>query len=571
MDCATLVLSLNGVIQELNWINIIKIINKIFGGKYMKCEFCRHENEKGVKFCGKCGAQLPDVPESSTENKVDIKETAGSVVSMVKALPLKKLLTFIIPAVVVIIALIIIIPMLIPSNIAISKDNISIFNVQDMVVISGNNNSKFTIDGRLHSSQKNLNGSKAVVLTDYSYSSGGTLWFVTTSGSTRIADEVFSYQIADSGNGVAYFAERDNNNDTSSLYLYDTSSRRTTLITYEAFGGMVAISPNGKSVAYISDYDRSNNEFTGYIRIDGKSAERLGNNMMAIAISDGGKHIYYTRMSEDGWSASLHVRSGRNDNRLIPEISSWGWSSIILNRDYSQVIFNIDDRAFFSRNGSERERVAGSSIYGLLLPRGGQSVSYSSGGPNIMVYGVRTFANTLAVTNNGIEIIANNFEANRVTSSNSNAFISDDGKSLLFISGSTLVRIDPNKKDAERNEIARDVRTFTASNNGRTVFYVNRDDELWCVKGNGRPSRVANFVSSDYLTMSNNSNKIFFLVDRTRSGGELHYSNNGGRNVRITTDVTEVWNTPANVFYRTIDSDLFRSNGNERFTLFQGD
>jgi hypothetical protein len=529
-----------------------------------------------VKFCGKCGAEITGT-QKVDDSKADVKETISSVTNMIKVMPLKKLLKFAIPAVLIILAMIIVLPMLRGANISIAKDSISFFADGDSVIVSGNNNTKFTISGEMRSSQISMDGSKAVLLTDFVSGSGGTLWLVTTSNSTRIAEDVLAYQIADSGNGVVYFTDFDSRNSTAALYLYDTSSRRTTLISDEAmFEGRemvgVCISPDGKSVGFIGDVDNSSNELTGYIRVDGKSTERLGNNMFALAISNGGRHIYYVRMTEDGRRASLHVRSGRNENRLIPDMSSWG-VSMLLNRDYSEVLFSVEDRTFISRNGGERTRVSGSAINGLLLPQGGQ-MRYTHGNMGgIIVYGVRSFANTLAVTSGGIELINNKFEADRVPGSNSirgQAFVSDDGRNLLFITGNgNLVRVDTNRLDAERNEIERGVRSFVASNDGRTVFFVNSDEELWHVRGNGRPSKVSDFVSSERIVMSNNSNRVFFLVDYIhRNGGELHFSDNGRRSTKIADDVMSVWSTRTNIFYTNFDSELFRSNGNERFSPF---
>lgn len=548
----------------------------------MKCEFCGHENEKGVKFCGKCGAQIPEKP-TDNENKTDIKEAVTSVTKMVKTMPLKKILKFAVPAVLVIIVILIAAPLLRGSNFSIVKDSINIFTDGDEVIVSGNNNAKFTIDGELYSSQKSIDGSKAVVLTDYSYSSGGTLWFVTPSGSVRIADDVLAYKTSDSGSGVVYLTDYDSNKNIAALYLYDTSSKKATRITDEAmysdYGSVtgICISPNGKTVSYISDYDSAKKELTGYIKIDGKAAEKLGDNMFALAISDGGKNIYYAKMTKDGAGASLNVRSGNSDNRLISDISSYG-TLLILNKDYSQIIFNLDGKAYFSQNGSERVKIDNSIISALVLPRGSQAAYTYSGMSGITVYGygVNSFSNTLAICSDGIVCIDNKFEASKISGSTpyeNRASLSNDGKTLVYITASgNLSVIDPTKADAERKELAKDVTAFVASNDGKTIYYINDDDELWCIKGNGKPSKISDDVYTEYLALSYNSNKVFFLVDySSRTGGQLYYSDNGGKRTKISggDDVSMVWSTPSNIFFLTVDSELYRSSGNEKFVLFQ--
>jgi hypothetical protein len=540
----------------------------------MRCGFCGHTNQPGVKFCSKCGAAFPEVPVEEV-NKVDIKSTVSSVTKMAKTMPIKKLLLIIIPVVVLIVAAIIVIPMLIGPSVLMRTDNISIFTDRDEVIISGNNNSRFGIDGTFVSMQRSLDGSKAVILTDYG-SSGGTLWFVTTSRVTHVADDVLEYLLADSGNGVAYVTDYDSRNDVATLYLHDTSSGRATRVTEDAMylGSMwgVSISPNGRSLTFTSDYDRDSREYYGYIRVDGRAPERIGKNTYGVAISNGGRHLYYVRTSDDN-VRSLHVRSGNNDNRLISELNH---VSIMLNRDYSQAIFQIDDRSFISQSGGERERIGGTNVWRIILPRGAQIGGNSD---HTIVYGIRSFANNVIHNNDGLAYMDRNFETSRISSTSdyaSLALVSENGRTLLYLNNNGhLSAIDPTRPGAERREIGRDVESFVATNNARTVYFVNSDNELWCAKGNSAAEKVSDDVYAASLAMPFRGNRAFFIVDWSarRNSGELFFSNNGGRRAKVGggDDVVRVWSTATNIFYRTIDNDVFRSNGNDRFSLFAED
>jgi hypothetical protein len=508
-------------------------------------------------------------------NKADIKSTVSSVTQMAKAMPIKKLLMFAIPVVVLIVAAIIVIPMLIGPSVLMRTDNISIFSDRDEVIISGNNNARFAIDGSFVSTQRSLDGSKAVVLTDYG-SSGGTLWFVTTSRVTHVADDVLEYLLADSGNGVIYVTDYDSRNDVATLYLHDTSSGRETRITEDAMyqGSMlgISISPNGKSVTYRGDFDRDNREYYGYTRVDGRASERLGKNTYGVAISNGGRHLYYVRTSDDN-VRSLHVRSGNNDNRLISELNH---VFLMLNRDYSQAIFQIDDRSFITQNGGERDRIGGSNIRRIILPRGAQIGGNSD---HATVYGVRSFANNVVQNNDGLAFMDRNYETNRISSTSdyaSLALVSENGRTLLYLNNNGhLSAIDPTRAGAERREIGRDVESFVATNNARTIYFVNSDNELWCASGNRPAEKVSDDVYAASLAMPFRGNRAFFIVDWSarRNSGELFFSNNGGRRVKLGggDDVVRVWSTATNIFFRTIDNDVFRSNGNDRFTLFAED
>jgi len=531
------------------------------------CRLCGSLISLGMKFCYKCGKkQLVSI--NTPNDKVDVKKDVGNIS---KKMPVQKVLLVVIPVILIVLTLIIFVPTSSGNNFSFAKDSISFFPDDDKIYISGSNNSGFTIEGSSSQIQVSIDRKKAAVLTDNNGVSGGTLWLVTTSNAKRIADDVFDFQISASGNGVIYLTDYNNRNNTATLYLYNTSSNKASRITddavyfsgYNLFG--ICISPDGKSVGYISDYDIYSNEFIGYIKVDGKATERLGNNSYAMALSDSGKIIYYVKMSDNGRGASLHSRRGRTENRLVPDMPSHDLG-IYLNRDYSEIIFSVDNKTYISRNGGEREILTSNHINGLFInPETKVMVS-----GNVTIYEIRTFKNTIINSNNRLEYINSRFETERISGINFNEtrqmFLSQDGKTLFFLTDGILSRIDPSKLNAERTFISRSVSSFIASNDGKTIYYVDYNEDLWRVRGNGNPSKVANFVSSRHLAIFNNN--AFFIIDyNSRSGGDLHFSNNGRSSKKIAGDVMNVWSSPTGVFYLTRDSEYYRSNGNSNFSL----
>ena len=114
----------------------------------MICEYCGHDNQTGVKFCSNCGAQFPDKPaKPERSDKSGAKGMFTGTINTLKAIPVKKVLMIVAPAIVLIVAVIIIISMLSGPGVSVKKDSISTFLCVDQVAISGNNNAKFTIDG----------------------------------------------------------------------------------------------------------------------------------------------------------------------------------------------------------------------------------------------------------------------------------------------------------------------------------------------------------------------------------------------------------------------------------------
>ena len=539
----------------------------------MKCTACGCELELGAKLCANCGVEVP-------ESAAGEESSASAALAMPKPMPPKKLLLFAVPVVLVILAITAVLFMQNGTRVYNAKNSITFFKNGNTVTVSAND-AAFTIDGALYSYQKNMDGSKAIALTDYTDNSTGTLWFVTATNCTKIDDGVFAYQIASSGNGVVYTADYNHLSDTATLYLYDTVAANTTQITdiamqnayFNASTG-ICISPNGKSISYMSDYNSPDGKMAGYIKIDGKAPEKLGDNMFAIAMADGGRYIYYAEISSETQTATLNVRSRDNDNtRLIDD--EFQGTRLMLNEDYSQAIFNIGNASYISRNGSERVKISNSVLGGLFLPRETQAYFYVDT-LGYSVYGTRTFANALAKSLDGLVYINDEFETIPVPGSGPyyhRVAVSDDGKTLLFTAdGGSLTVINPIQPGVQGKVLAEEVATFSATADGKTIYYINSANELWCTKDNEKPIKICDNVSPTYLALSYRSNKVFFLVNyNPEDGGELHYTINGEKGIKVTggDSVARVWDTPASVFYLTVDADLYRSNGSESFVLLQ--
>jgi len=505
---------------------------------------------------------------------------SGGIIDKIKALPLQKVLMFGVPALVIIIAAIIFLPMIFGSGSSGVTDSIIMFGDKDEIVISGNNNNKFSIFGEYRQSQSSIDFSKVAVLTDYDYTNGGVLWFVTTSKAVKVADDVLAFKISDTGKGIVYLTDHDSRNNEATLFLYDTSRGNATKIAEDAMyvgdGQMngVCISPDGKSVAYISDYDPSDDSVNGYMKIGNRAPEKVGSNMYAIAISDGGRHMYYVKQSNEG-VVSLHVKSGRNENRLISDVSSS--ITLRLNKDYSQAVFNHDGRAYITKNGGERDRFYSQTVSSFLLPPGTPWGQHSgSGRINVTVYGLRSLTPAVIMTSDGLVRIDNKYESNKIASSYDYmhyASISANGKTLLFITNNGhLASIDPTRSSAERKEVGRNVDQYVASADAKTIYFVNEDDELYFVRGNGSPTKVADDVDGP-LVMQWNSSRAFFVVDMGRRGGELYSTNNGRGKTKVSggDEVNALLATPRCIFYGNYDDEIFRSNGNDRFTRFAED
>jgi len=501
------------------------------------------------------------------------------------------------------------------SNIAdIMIDSIEVFDFTDddgnPIVIVAANNSHFIINGKLYHDRgssvtirRSMDGTRAAFLTDYDrhpWASfiegidshiGGTLWLVTSQEYVRVADGVVAYMISDSGDGLIYIVNNDDNL-TASLYLFDAITGNSALLTNDAnFHNTVpqaAISPNGKTVVYVSG-GSDNTELRTYFRINNGSAEALeGINILPLAIADDGKYIYYV---ENFFGlASFYVKSTSGITMLATGVTMDDYSHIpamIFNRDNSQVIYNANGESFISLNGQVGQRLTTVSISELVMPLWAQSISCRKPFGTIR-YGVETLANntarhhstgfsaTAAVSR--FVFINNAYYAVDIDRSVSSEFwavatISNNGKQLFYTNTTGgISAIDPTNSNAQGRSIRHSSGGYIwASSDGAIIYFRNGNGELWLAEGNREPIRITDGVGGWlHVALSPDDRTLFFMLE---GSGSLYYTRNGSNKARVTdTDevrILEVRSTPTSVFYRAMNIDnrmfIFRSSGDENF------
>lgn len=540
----------------------------------MKCNICGQKNQISAKFCASCGSQLPKLTEQEISGA-----GAGKSALNTKSTTLKAILKIAIPVLALIVLAIAILPGLLKnSNYIFPKGDMVFFILDESSTISIKNNPKITIDGEVNSISYSLDGSKAAVLVNGESETGGELWYLDESGKYKITDNALSYLISASGNGIAYLTDYDFDADTATLYLYDSKSKKATKINDEVFyqGIGLCISPDGKTVGYMTDFDMTNEEFRCFIKRDGKKAEGLGKNELVLILADDAKYIYYAKIVDSNLG-SLYVKKGKNETKLISDLSSVDIERLFINYNHTQLLFSYEGKAYLSRDGKEKEKIYNSEVNDLVIPQYVQ-VRRPYNRMDIVTYGIKSFTDVVMATDdNKAFYIDNKLETMRLPiSANTNIFsVAISGKDIVFLDSSRkLCRLDLAKPDADKNVIAEDVLQFKASPDGKFVCFLNCDDELWCVNGNSKPKKIADDVET--FIISNSGNSVFFLSDYFGGTGTLYYSRNGRKKEKVKDgdDVCEVISTACSVYYiidYNGDAEVYRSNGNEKFTKFEED
>jgi hypothetical protein len=110
------------------------------------------------------------------------------------------------------------------------------------------------------------------------------------------------------------------------LYLYDVSAQSPVKLASNvlAADNYICISPDGKSVGYIGDYEFfmdsyvnvPSDEFIGYVYVDGEIME-LGEQCYPVALSNNADFLYYFEVNDAG--TDLYVKYGGTKEKTVSD------------------------------------------------------------------------------------------------------------------------------------------------------------------------------------------------------------------------------------------------------------
>lgn len=135
---------------------------------------------------------------------------------------------------------------------------------------------KDSFEGNAYSQQTNLDCSVMALL-----SGENSLYIASDNSSSLVANDIVSFELSLSGSKIAYI------NEDAALILYDFKSNDTIQIADEVEKFGLALSPDGKSVAYVLE---ESDKYVLYVYNNGQST-KIGNNLITIGISNSAKYI----------------------------------------------------------------------------------------------------------------------------------------------------------------------------------------------------------------------------------------------------------------------------------------
>ncbi len=189
----------------------------------------------------------------------------------------------------------------------------------------------------------------------------GVLSYFAKGEAKELAKGVLSCSLSNNGMVAAYIIPNSSEKlYEGTLYVYNGKNGKTKEICNTAFVGSLStiqISPSGDTIAYAKNYDYDAATYD-CCYFNGKE-NTIGQNRNIVAISDGGKYIYYNIEnpgSEALYSAIFAVYSRKN-GEVILDNEAYS-NRMYLNLDYSECVFykgKDSDELYISRDGEEGE------------------------------------------------------------------------------------------------------------------------------------------------------------------------------------------------------------------------
>ena len=378
-------------------------------------------------------------------------------------------------------------------------------------------------------------------------------------------DKVTDVTFAPHGNMLAFLTET--KSGKGNLVVFDVAKKKAYEVDEDVKSGSVVFSPDGKTFAYIGDYEASD-DFKGYYCKVGGKSKSIGKEKVIVAIANKAKRMYYT---EDD---KLYFKKGKKEGqKLAKEITS---TNIFVNYSLSQIIYNKDGDAYFSENGSEPQKVC-ERVVSVVQPCDRATASFKASKVTVQYTFAKKLKNMLLVNGEAGLYVLSSYKdrAKKVASSVSSVIMSENGKKLVYVSDSDNIvsmtdftKGDNGKKKTLVKE-AECVRLL-ACDDLKYVWYVNKDEELYYIKGS-KAKRVADDVSykSNLLTLSKDGKYAYFVIDDE----DLYVSKKGSKKSKIFTK-DEILLSVADVNIAMVTQDdtaymykLTRKNAKETFKL----
>ncbi len=345
-------------------------------------------------------------------------------------------------------------------------------------------------------------------------------------------DEAKGVLISQKGDTMVYFTDCEsvayNNTEygytdyikVGTLNLYDIKKKTSTEIEEEVVVDSAVLSPDGKTVAYVAEYDATD-DFKGFYSVNGKEPKELGKEKRIFAIADKAKYIYYTDVDR------VYVMKGKKEEKLASDLRN---VEVMMNADNSEMLFFNEDKTYITVDAGEKTKVANEELSKVILKDDAasfeQELRKEKGGITVTYTGVDTFKERLfyAKMTDEIYYLLKKYDTEKLASSAYQYAVADDGESLVYNNFADIVKVTKFSKGGEKETLANGAMARYMYTDGdlENIYIVNSDSELYYIK-KGKGKKIADDVTEAII--SPDGEYCYFVVDKE----ELCYSKKGGK------------------------------------------
>lgn len=363
-----------------------------------------------------------------------------------------------------------------------------------------------------------------------------------------VDEDVEQFSISSDGKYICYIKDVNEDYTSGDLYIYDIKKEKERKIDNHVYPYYVSLSPNGKYVAYLRNYE-SNTDNVLYLAGIQKEPEKIDKDgAIPLGVMNNGKNLYYVTDND-----KLYFY----DDDDSKKISSHLGSMLYFNNDLTEVIFVEEgDTYYYTSKMDEPKKVCKHEFYNVFT-----SATYV--GTDIGIAIKDSLKNSILITELGIYWFDKEGEdTHRITSNADLYMTSENEKKLVYLDDGKIYIVDKfgddidpkcvfDKEEANKFVISKDLSRIYAVA-GNELYYVKNAKKAELITDELEENEHYNYsASSGSVAYCENQDKIFFIED-----GVL-YSAGTKKNSKkeIAEDVVFVYQYCDTVCYYTEDAD----------------
>lgn len=280
---------------------------------------------------------------------------------------------------------------------------------------------------------------------------------------------------------------------STEVFLYDHEAKNYVKlpdIDCKTVAGLV-LSPSGDA-AGITVTD-SENRINSYVYSDGK-LELYGSDRCIAAIADGGNISYYLAAPDGEVGGDLYYFKDGKETLIGENAENY----FELNRDLTEITFDVNAKTYISRNGKKAEKLVDASVLSYsgaqYAVQGGKAVSTLLKNTNTLVDSI-FYTNITAEHEDGYKLSEYNvyyvdhaLHVTELALGASQFTVAEDGKSILCTVDENLYRVSV-YKSRKPEKIANGIYTYCCTPDLKTIYPVSTGGNLWRIE-NGQSSVV---------------------------------------------------------------------------------